>query len=344
MKLNGFLRSLVMGNDLDVYFDDNYGKLYEKVENGKAEIFNFTYKFGIIKNQFIKREIPIRINNEIYYDIVTPYGYGGPVIIKCEENKKDELLIAYTEAFSNYCEENNIVSEFIRFHPILENAEDFTSVYDVKCIRKTLGTNLKDFEDPFQIEFSKSCRKNIRKALNKGVSFKITEKPSSIKEFKEIYYSTMNRNNATDYYYFDDEYFDKALSFFTDNIIIVSAIYDGKTIAQGFYFVFDKTIHIHLSGTLSEYLYLSPAYILRYAVTLWGKEKGYELIHHGGGRTNSEEDSLFKFKKGFSKNTHFEFFIGKRVWNKKVYSLLCKHVAVGESVDFFPAYRYKKDE
>src|SRR6478735_1307981 len=132
MKLNGFLRSLVMGNDLDVYFDDNYGKLYEKVENGKAEIFNFNYKFGIIKNQFIKREIPIRINNEIYYDIVTPYGYGGPVIIKCEENK--------------------IVSEFIRFHPILENAEDFTSVYDVKCIRKTLGTNLKDFEDPFQIE------------------------------------------------------------------------------------------------------------------------------------------------------------------------------------------------
>ncbi|WP_369361475.1 peptidoglycan bridge formation glycyltransferase FemA/FemB family protein [Priestia megaterium] len=333
-----------MENELDIYFDDNYGKLYEKVENGSAETFNFNCRFGTIKNQFIKREIPIKINTEIYYDIVTPYGYGGPVIIKCEENKEDELLIEYAKAFSHYCEENNIVSEFIRFHPILQNAEDFTAVYDVECIRKTLGTNLKDFEDPFQIEFSKSCRKNIRKALNKGVSFKIVEKPSNVKEFKEIYYSTMDRNNATDYYYFDGEYFDKALALFTDNIITVSAIYDGKTIAQGFYFVFNKTIHIHLSGTLSEYLYLSPAYILRYAVTLWGKEKGYELIHHGGGRTNSEDDNLYKFKKSFSKNTNFNFCIGKKIWNKEVFRTLCKNVGVDEDSEVFPAYRNLKDE
>ncbi|WP_350019930.1 peptidoglycan bridge formation glycyltransferase FemA/FemB family protein [Priestia flexa] len=328
-----------MGNDLDVYFDDNYGKLYEKVENGKVDIFNFNCEFGSVKNQFIKREIPIKINNAIYYDIVTPYGYGGPVITKFVEGKKSELLIEYTKAFSHYCKENNIVSEFIRFHPIIKNAKDFTSVYDVECIRKTLGTNLKDFEDPFQLEFSKSCRKNVRKALNKGVSFNIVEKPSNIKEFKEIYYSTMDRNNATDYYYFDDEYFDKVLDLFTDNVILVSAIYDGKTIAQGFYFIFNKTIHIHLSGTLSEYLYLSPAYVLRYAVTLWGKEKGYELIHHGGGRTNSEEDSLYKFKKSFSKNTNFNFCIGKKVWNKEVFGKLCKNVGVDENSEVFPAYR-----
>ncbi|MEG8980160.1 GNAT family N-acetyltransferase [Priestia megaterium] len=333
-----------MAYDLDVYFDDNYGKLYEKVENGKAEIFNFSCKFGIIKNQFIKREIPININNEIYYDIVTPYGYGGPVIIECEENKKNELLLEYTKAFSHYCEENNIVSEFIRFHPIIKNAEDFTSVYDVNCIRKTLGTNLKDFEDPVQMEFSKSRRKNIRKALNEGVSFEIIEKPSNIREFKKIYYSTMDRNNATDYYYFDDEYFDKTLSLFRDNIIIVSAIYDGETIAQGFYFVFDKMIHAHLSGTLSEYLYLSPAYILKYATALWGKEKGYELIHYGGGKTSSEEDPLYKFKKSFAKNTYFNFSIGKKIWNKKVFSMLCENVGVDEDSEVFPAYRNLKDE
>ena len=107
----------------------------------------------------------------------------------------------------------------------------------------------------------------------------------------------MDRNNASEFYYFDKQYFEKCIEYFPNNIIIVKAILNGITIAAGFYFIVNDIIHIHLSGTLDKYLYLSPAYILRYAVTLWGKEKGYKLIHHGGGRTNSEDDGLYKFKK-----------------------------------------------
>lgn len=37
-----------------------------------------------------------------YYDIVTPYGYGGPII---EESKNKEILLQnYNEAFKRYCE------------------------------------------------------------------------------------------------------------------------------------------------------------------------------------------------------------------------------------------------
>ncbi|MGQ3376829.1 peptidoglycan bridge formation glycyltransferase FemA/FemB family protein [Priestia endophytica] len=329
----------------DIYFDDNYGKLYERVENGEAAIFDFSGRYGRIKNQFIKREIPISIiKSEQYYDIVTPYGYGGPLIIDCLPSKKKELLKEYHNAFMQYCIQNNIVSEFVRFHPIEENAHDFTSIYDISCLRKTLGTNLRDYEEPTLTEFSKSCRKNIRKALNKGVTFEIIENPCDIGEFKDIYYSTMRRNKATEYYYFDEQYFSDAIKYFQENIIIVKAIYNNQTIAQGFYFVYKDMIHTHLSGTLTEYLYLSPAYVLRYAVTLWGKEKGYDIIHHGGGRSNSDEDSLFKFKKSFAKNTSFDFYVGKKIWNEEIYDLLCKRANIEKGIDFFPAYRFKKDE
>lgn len=338
------MNSLIKNNNPDIYFDDNYGRLYEKFESGKVEIFRFKNEFGEIKNQFIKREIPLKIKGKSYYDIVTPNGYGGPVILECNKEKKNDLILEYFNAFSRFCEKNSIVSEFIRFHPILKNVNDFRTLYDVLSIRKTLGTNLKDYDDPIQAEFSKSCRKNIQKALDNGVTFNVVEKPTDLGEFKQIYYSTMERNNAKDSYYFDDDYFDNILSSFRDNIIIVKALYEDKTIAQGLYFVYEKTIHIHLSGTLSEYLYLSPAYILRYAVTLWGKENGYEMIHHGGGRSNSEEDGLYKFKKGFARNTEFNFYVGKKVWNKEIYSLLCYKNAVEETIDFFPAYRYKKGE
>ncbi len=324
---------------LDIYFENNYGKLYENVEKGIAKKYEYEDENGKVSNQFILREIPLRIDDNKYYDIVTPYGYGGPVIEKCVKDKKDELLKNYEKKFKEYCVNKSIVSEFVRFHPIINNAKDFKIMYNAQCIRKTLGTNLKDFEDPVMSEFSKGCRKNIRQAIRKGISYKVTKNPNDLSVFKKIYYSTMDRNHATDYYYFDDNYFNSVLKYFNDNIILVEAIYENQTIACGLYFIYNKIIHIHLSGTLNEYLYLSPAYMLRYGVTLWGKENGYELIHHGGGRSNSEEDSLYKFKKQFAKNTEFDFFVGKKIWNQNIYDKLCVAKKVDKNEDFFPAYR-----
>ncbi len=63
---------------IDIYFEPNYGKLYEKIENGNCEVFRYSSAFGNVYHLFIKREIPVRVNNKTYYDLVTPYGYGGP--------------------------------------------------------------------------------------------------------------------------------------------------------------------------------------------------------------------------------------------------------------------------
>ena len=322
---------------MDLYFDENYGKLYEKIENGKAEIFEYKDENGKITNQFLIRKIPDKIEGKEYFDIVTPYGYGGSII----ENligDKEKLLQRYQEEFSKYCLENNIVSEFVRFHPIVKNYEDFGKMYNAKYMRKTLITKLQE-DDPVQNQFGKSCRKNIRQALNKGVTYKITQKPDNIDSFKDIYYSTMDRNSATDYYYFDDEYFNNLLKYFKSNIIFIEAIFENKVIAAGLYFTYKDIIHIHLSGTLTEFLYLSPAYILRYAVTLWGKENGYKLIHHGGGRSNSEEDTLYLFKKNFAKLYDTDFYIGRKIWNTDIYNKLCNLKCVDVNEEFFPAYR-----
>lgn len=321
----------------DLYFDDRYGMLYEKIENGKFIKFELETKNGKVTNRFLIREIPEKINGTSYFDIVTPYGYGGPVIENILGDKQN-LLDEYEDRFSKYCNENNIVSEFVRFHPLVKNYIDFEKTYNPIYMRKTLVTKL-DEDDVVQNQFGKSCRKNIRQAINKGISFKVTKSPEDYKTFEYIYYSTMDRNNATEYYYFEDEYFSKILRDFKENTILVEAIYEGKTIAAGLYFIYDKTIHIHLSGTLTEYLFLSPAYILRYAVTLWGIENGYKLIHHGGGRSNDENDNLYLFKKNFAKLYDADFYIGKKVWNKEIYDKLCELKNVNKDEEFFPAYR-----
>lgn len=330
-------------SNIDFYFDEYYGKLYEKAENGEACIFKFESEFGSVEHQFIKREIPAgKLPFEgTYYDIVSPYGYGGPVMTDVNPDNKEKLEAEFSKAFEEYCRENNIVCEFVRFHPIVENALDFKNTYNPKWDRNTLGTNLGAYDDPVSSEFTKHCRKRIRQALNKGVTYEVIEHPTDLSEFKEIYFDTMDRNEAGDFYYFDEEYFNKCIEHYGNNLLLVKAQFEGKTIAAGMYFLYNKWIHIHLSGTRHEYLYLSPAYILRYALTLWGKENGYELIHHGGGRSNDPEDTLFTFKEQFAVNTKFDFYVGRKVWLADKYKEICTYCKVDPDSSYFPAYRQK---
>lgn len=331
----------------DIYFRDGYGKVNEKIEGGTAQIFRFNCEYGVIVHQFIKRRIPETITGgrDDLYDIITPYGYGGPLIIDVDTDNKDELTEEFGRAFGEYCADNRIVSEFIRFYPVYRNHEPMEKIYNPICVRHTVGTDLAGYEDPVAAEFSKSCRKNIRRCINRGITYKVTEHPEKLDGFKEVYYSTMKRDKAEDFYYFGDDYFNGLISRFRDNLLFVEAIYENKTIAAGIYFISDGIIDIHLSGTLSDYLGLNPAYVLRYAVTVWGKEHGYSMIHHGGGTSNAPDNSLYLFKKQFGQNTEFEFYVGKKVWNRQIYDELCRNAGIeSNSGDitksaFFPEYR-----
>ena len=325
----------------DIYFEENYGRLYEEIENGIHEVFKFHHDLGTVRHLFIKRPIPKEIDGKIYYDLISPYGYGGPLILNCQQGSENELAARFKSSFQQYCMDNNVVSEFIRFHPVVENAEHFKECYDVVHIRNTVGTNLEGYDDPVASEFSKSARKNIRQALRAGVEFRVTVNPNNVKDFKEIYYSTMKRNHADSYYYFDDGYFNKLIQYFHKHILLVEVIYEGRVIGMGLNFIYGDLIHTHLSGTLENFHHLSPAYILQYALAIWGKENGIRLIHEGGGRSNSLDDSLYLFKKQFGKNTDFKFQIGRKIWNEEIYQTLCKAAGVEESAEFFPAYRTK---
>lgn len=323
----------------DIYFDDRYGKLFEEIEEGEAKTFTFEHPLGRVEHQFIKRQIPIPVNDEWFYDLVTPYGYGGPLIIECKEGARHELAFEFEKAFRAYCLSRKIVSEFIRFHPLAGNAADFEETFDVNYLRETVVTNLKDYEQPVDIEFSRTARKNIRQALKSGVAYQVTLNPRSLESFKEIYYETMERNGADSFYYFKDAYFEQLMDLFGEHLLLVEAIYEGKVIGAGLNFVYGNLAHTHLSGTLSEFNNFSPASVLYYALVLWGKENGIDVVHAGGGRTNSLDDKLYLFKKQFGKHSDCHFFIGKKIWNSEIYEALCIASKNVQATDYFPAYR-----
>lgn len=322
----------------DIYFTREYAQVNELIENGTSLYYEIKSRHGHITLGAIKREIDTPVDGERYYDLITPYGYGGPVIHECTNLK--QLLSEFQECFTRYCRDNNIVSEFVRFNPLFQNQEPFREIYDVSYIRNTVGTDLECSEDTFQSEFCSTARRKVRKLLrNDKISCALTKGFEDIEEFLEIYNDTMTRQHATGFYYFDREYFYELKRQFGDDLFTTSVYYEDEIIAMGLYFISGNIIHDHLNGTRSKYLNFSPAYLLKYTAMNWAKENGFSVIHYGGGVSNSEEDSVLKFKKRFSNSTEFKFHIGRKIWNHKVYDRLCRMTGADTETDFFPAYR-----
>lgn len=320
----------------DIYFEKDYASLYEEMERGSAEHWELKCEYGSISYSFLKRAIPVQSDQD-YYDIISPYGYGGPVATHVVD--KEKLLEQFQSEFQRYCKDNKIVSEFVRFHPLVDNAHQFDTVYHPIYMRKTVGTAIAENGDTLQLEWNQTARKLVRKAQRQGVTYRVTQAPKDLDSFLSIYHSTMDRNNASRFYYFDASYFQKCLELFGDRMLLIEVVFENTVIASCIYFIGETVLHEHLMGSLSEYLSYSPVYVLKAAAIEWATAHGLKLIHYGGGLTNSEEDPLFQFKKKFTKTALFDFYVAKKIHDPIAYKQLCAIKGVSPEEEFFPAYR-----
>jgi hypothetical protein len=332
---------LIMEKDVnykapDLYFRRDYGRLYEEVENAKALPLRFISKYGEVLHQVMIREIPEKIDEITYFDLVTPYGYGGPLIIELKGGVR-ELAREFERYFEFWCKKNKIVSEFIRFHPVIGNHRNFEKIYAVQAIRKTVGTKI--VENTCSTISSKA-RQNARKFKKLGGHIEVVESPSDLDDFLEIYYNTMKRQSANRYYFFNKGYFKQFIRKYCENIIIVKAVVDTKVVAMDLNFFEDSIVQYHLGGTLKDYLNFSPAEAMKIAIINWAKKKGLKVIFYGGGLTNAEDDRLLRFKKKFG-NELYDFYIGRKIWNQSIYNELVERTNTINVKDFFPKYRAK---
>lgn len=155
----------------DIFLNENFQGLYETVEDGKREVFEFHLPIGKVRHSFIKREISVQIDGEVYYDITTTSSYGGPVVYDCNEEDKWELVDEFQRAFQAYCEENKIVSEYVRFDPVQSNVLDFVCIYEVECIGKIRGISRAVKNQAYMnVLSSEDIEKSFDAKNNEGIS------------------------------------------------------------------------------------------------------------------------------------------------------------------------------
>lgn len=297
----------------DIYFTEEYVKLYEnEVDHAFCIICESDRRIALLP--FLRRCIGD------YFDFETAYGYGGPIF---SDNSK-EWVTASLVAMEDFFSRNRYLCGFIRFHPLINNADNCKEIIDVIYDRKTISVNLEDSEENiWNNQITSKNRNMIRKAEKNELEFRCEYEYASINSFKELYNNTMMRLNAEGFYFFDAAYYDSFIRNINQNGFLGVVSLQGKIVGAALFMMYDHYGHYHLAGSDRNYSSLGINNILLWNTIKTMKQLGVTCFHLGGGTSSSVEDSLYKFKKSFSSNDN-DFYIGKWIFNAKEYQKVCE--------------------
>lgn len=324
---------------------DNYGVHYlnEYVDafrmhgDGEPLLFYFESDNNRGINVVMKRDINNEhmfddsLGSDKYFDLRTPYGYGGWLF-----DNDNDVSDAY-KLYIDWCKNNNIICEFVRFS-LFDRREDYYGEITprVHNIVRSLQGNI---EDIYQ-NIERRHRKDLKKT--DGLQIIIEQDGNHLDEFLDIYYSTMDRNNAEDEYYFKRDFYEK-LNTMKDNIVYFHVLLDGKVISTELVIMDNNNMYSYLGGTNSDYYSYHPNHFIKYEIIKWGNEHHYKNFVLGGGY--GVDDGIYLFKKGFAPDGIYQFYTGKKVFNEEVYNRLVdirkKEGLQTENNMFFPLYRAK---
>jgi hypothetical protein len=250
-----------------------------------------------------------------YYDWSTPYGYGGPLT----ENFNEHEMKDFFNLLNAYCKSSNIVTQFIRFHPLLQNHKSFEEFCELRKLKKTVFIDTACLDTIYNNSEAR-CRGAIKKAQNNNISIKIDNSKEAKSTFIEMYNDTMLRKNAAEYYSFSRIFFDDFFSNMSEHYNIFCGIFEDKIICSDIIMHCNGNMHYHLSASRREYMHLAPNNLLLYTAACWGAENGYKKFHLGGGVES--DDSLLLFKKSFNKEGLIDFYIGRNIFCEEAYQEL----------------------
>jgi len=296
----------------DIYYQTDYAQLYA---DKNASVFTFKYCDGdsVFSNVAIKRPIT-HIGSkkcaDIYYDLETPYGYGG---IYTNTDNYNFIEQAYS-AYKTQCLKEKIIAEFTRFHPFNDFSQKHSNRFDfLAADRAVVVVDLKTNREARWAQYKPNTRNILRKCTKELVF----QESQNISEFEKLYKKTMLKNNANDFYYFNTQYYRDLLNIDGVHLYQVSV---GKTVIAMAFFMFGKELaHYHLSANNTEYLKLNGNYFMLDQAFNEAQKRRLTSFMLGGGRSRDLNDSLLQFKKKFSKSTK-QFYIAGIKHNEIVYN------------------------
>lgn len=296
-------------------------------QNDNDRAINVVFKRDIGRDKKLEGRIPVNT----YYDLITPYGYGG-----FRGDISDYITL--NRDYNDYCREKRYVCEFVRF----DLFSDYYKYYDgeVETRMHNVVRNLEMSIDEIWMDFKQKVRKNVKRANKNSLEIIVENTKEHLLDFLEIYFSTMERNNAENEYYFSKNFFE-ILSQMEKNIMYFYVLKEKKIISTELVIYGAENCYSYLGGTNREYYEYRPNDFLKYEIVKWAKKKELKNYVLGGGYGN--DDGIFQYKTYLAPKGIVNFYIGKKIFDQDNYEKLIEIRSVDNSKcresEFFPQYR-----
>jgi hypothetical protein len=336
-------RSVLADIDHDFYHFPEYVRLAARQEHGTAMAFVAQEGGNKLLLPFVLR--PVDRLHGAAADVISPYGYPGPVARMSGGNDGAEPFVrAAITAFVVGLRERGAVSAFVRLHPIL--GVSVKTLSGIGCTiqhGETIFIDLSLSTEELWRQTRSGHRYEISRARKDGQSAEIDSEWLEFDSFCEIYLETMGRVGADPMYFFSREYFLGLRRALGNRLHLCVVRIQGEVACAGLFTEVCGVVQYHLSGTRERFVSSFPTKIMLDFVRSWAKERGNRIFHLGGG-VGGHQDSLFNFKSGFSK-LRSPFYTWRIIIDETNYGRLKESWASrsGRLPDgpegFFPAYR-----
>jgi len=271
-----------------------------------------------------------------YNDLTSVYGYAGP--LSDRENPDEQSVNDFQSSLVHFFNQRKIVSVFTRLHPLFGNQEFLLSgLGKIVNTSKTVGIDLNIPEQEQRRQYAHSMKNQINRLKRRNVVVKKVQTREEINLFIEIYRENMKRVNASEMYYFSNDYFYRFLEELPSSIYL--AYFEEKAISGSLFTSCHGIVQPHLSATLNDFLRWSPLKLVWDYIRIDAIKNNEKWMHLGGG-VGGADDSLFLFKKQFS-DLRFIFKTWQYIHNTNVYNRLVSEKFADQMPEssFFPLYR-----
>jgi len=314
----------LLGDSASPFFAEGYYRASQSIENARVECFwayqdesNFLFYPYLIKSV---NALGYDLEDQ-YFDVSGAYGYNGPLGV-VEDQK---FLGEYNSRLAEHLRQKNVITEFVRYCPITNNRRfhsytDQLDVLDNVYIDLSAGVD-RIWQDSFEYRVRKTIRKGASYSLHTHILRGDEIKRSDLESFYQIYTSTMQRNDADSFYFFDLDFFLSMHENMGQMLMLALTYMEGKAITTELVLTGGKLAFAFLGGTLGEYYQYKANTFQRWELLKKLCEHGFDIYSMGASLARG--DSIYTFKKSFARNCDNPFYIGTKVHLPFVYKQVC---------------------
>lgn len=305
----------------DVFYSPAFAQLCQDTVYREHEVLcaAFVKDRDAVLYPFVKRNLAqlTRLTGiDGLHDITGLYGRGGLV------GSPGALagIGEFHAAMADYCAGESIVCGFDRFHPLIGNDACAAPGARVMDIGGFVAVDMRPAPDEIERSFKQSVRKDLRKAERNGISCFAEANCAHLGDFLDIYYHTMDRNAASGFYYFSEEYFRVLADRIHGQFHFFYAVVNGEIVSCELVLHHGRYCHSFLGGTRKPALPLCANPLLKREIITYLKGRGCEYFLLGGGLR--ADDGMFKFKLAYAPEGVYPSRIGGMIWDPHAYQKL----------------------